>query len=374
MQAPTAPPRDALTAAQVTALIQDAPAVVVGAGLELLDMTLAVLEDISDDFAGGAVSRASYATLHGTATLGIARDLDWGRAIVRPYMTMTDGTTTARFNLGAYFTSTPARDVETIPQVHDVQGYDILHGLNSPVGEAYAVDAGVGYLAAVEQILTDQGYTAYLIDQSATASVLPSARVWPLDEATRWLSIINDLLASVGYAGAWSDWDGRLRCAPYVSPLERTPEWYYDAGPETSMLSARRSYERDFFEAPNRWVAVRSNNIDDVAPVEGDGIFTFVNDHEGDTSVDARGRVITRVMMLDAADQAALEAQAQITIDSDRRLPIAVKLSTFPNPLHWHFDRLVVNDPESEPFVDVLSTQWTLPLDGADMSHEWTVL
>lgn len=375
MQGVTDGPRSALTAAQVVALIRDAGGIAVGGGCELIDQDLTVLADITDDFEGGSVSRASYATLHGTARLGIASAVDWAGAIVRPYMTLSDGVIAARFNLGAYYTSVPRRSTATYPIVYDVAGYDILHGLNTSVGEAYAVAAGQAYLTVVGNILAERGFANVLIDQSAAASTLPAARVWPLDDKTKWLSIINDLLAAVGYQGLWSDWDGRLRAQSYSTPRERTSEWTYDTDPLTSIMGTERVYERDYFEAPNRWVAVRSNNVDGPAPVEGNGIYTYINQFTGDTSVQARnGRIITKVMFLEAADHDALVRQAQSTIDADINVKSTVALSTAPNPLHWHFDRLSVNDSTMGQPIEVLSTQWTLPLNGDDMRHEWTVI
>lgn len=375
MQGLTDPPRSAFTAAQIVGLIRDANGITVGAGLELIDQDLTVMADITGDLEGGSVSRASYATLHGTAQLGITTALDWAKAIVRPYMTIHDGVITARFNLGAYYTSTPKRSPAREPIVYDVTGYDILHGLNSPVGEAYAVAAGRGYLDVVGGILAERGYTSVLIDQSAASAVLPAPRVWAIDDKTRWLSIVNDLLAAVGYQGLWSDWDGRLRAQSYTTPLRRLSEWTYDTDPRTSIMDRDRSYERDYFDAPNRWVAVRSNNIDGPAPVEGNGISTWVNQFTGDTSVQARdGRIITKVMFLEAADHAALVRQAQSTIDSDMNVKTKVTAATSPNPLHWHFDRLTVNDPAMGQPIQALGTHWTLPLNGDNMRHEWTVI
>jgi hypothetical protein len=374
MQPPTAVPREHLTAEQVLGLVQDAPAMTIGWGAELLDQNLGLLDDISGDLAGGEVSRASYALLHGTARLVISRDLDWGSAIVRPYMTIGDGSLSARFNLGAYYTSTPRRRVGQSTPSHDVDGYDILAGLADPVGEVYAVDAGIGYLTAVEDILLQRGFTQHVIDRTAAGLVLPAARVWPFDAKTTWLTIVNDLLSAVGYAGIWSDWDGRLRCHPYQSPAARTPEWEYDAEPFTSMLGDR-AIERDYFASPNRWVVYRQNDVDGPPPVEGDGLYTWVNERQGDTSVEGRGgRVITRVEPVDAADQASLVALAEQLIDADLRLKTTIAVTTAPNPLHWHFDRLLLTDPAFGPVRDVLGTQWTLPLTGGDMSQEWTVL
>lgn len=376
MQGLTEPPRDGLTAAQVMQIVRDSPSLLVNAGLELIDQSLAIVEDISDVLrpAGGAVSRNTLATLHGTARLSITTDLDWGQAIVRPYLTLSDGVLSAQFYLGAYYTSTPGPVAGTTPRVYAVEGYDILHGLNTPVGEAYAVDAGVSYLTAIGEILATLGYTA-LIDQTAVGSVLPAARVWPIDEETRWLSVVNDLLAEVGYVGIWSDWLGRLRSQPYTTPTDRSSEWTYDLDPNLSILHPERSFVLDLFHSPNRWVAIRSNNIDGPAPVEGNGLFTFVNQSLGPASVDARGgRVINRILRLEAADQAALVARAQQSIDADIRTNVLVKATTSPNPLHWHFDRLHIDDPELGSPAEAMSMQWTLPLDGGLMTHEWRVL
>lgn len=375
MQPITAWPRNHLTAEQVTALIRDAPGVTVGAGAELIDMSLGVVEDISADLAGGSVSRSSYATLHGSCKLSISRDLAWGSALLRPYYTMTDGTIAARFNLGAYYTSTPARELERTPATFDVDGFDILLGLDDPVGSSYAIGAGRSYLAEVETILAGRGYTAYVIDQTHADKVLPTARVWTLDDNLTWLTVVNDLLDAVGYAGLWSDWDGRLHAGAYTLPSRRASEWSYTAERVTSMLGAQRSIIRDFFRTPNRWVFRRGNQTDGPPPIEGDGIYTVINTDQGDTSVEGRGgRVVTRSEALDVADQESLIAVGDRIADDDRRVAANVALTTFPNPLHWHFDRCHVADPRLAGVSQVLATAWTLPLGGGDQSHEWLAL
>jgi hypothetical protein len=376
MQPLVDPVRSDLTDADVVALIQDSTAMTVSCGLELLARDLSVTADLSTDFAGGTVSRASYATLHGTAALSMSVLLDWGQALVRPNIVLSDGLIQARFNLGAYFTSTPHWDLDVTPPVYDVAGFDVLHGLSSAVGEVYAVDAGAAYLTTVESILVAQGYTgAYVIDQQAIGSVLPTARVWLIDEQITWLTIVNDLLASIGYAGIWSDWDGRLQCRPYANPRERAPEWLYDTSSTTGMMTVSRTIEEDWFNAPNRWVGIRSNNVDSVAPAEGAGIYTAVNEFDGPASVEARGgRIFTRILPLDVADQAALIALTEQAIDADLRLKTSLSVGVAPNPLHWHFDRVLINDPAIGAAVDMLVTDWTLPLNGDDMRCEMTVL
>lgn len=375
MQPLSVGPRLSLSNAAVLALIRDTPSLIVSAGCELLDRTLTVMADITGLLAAGTVSRDSYADLHGSASLAIESTLDWGSAIVRPYMVLAAGTVQARFNLGAYYTSVPKTVLGEAPLVHDVECIDILDGLNSPVGETFAVAAGAGYLAAVESILITQGFTQYQIDQTSASTVLPTARTWLLDDQTTWLTIVNDLLGSIGYRGIWSDWDGLLRVEQYISPTARSPEWSYDTGSMTSMLTPGRSVERDFYRAPNRWVFYRSNNVDATAPVEGNGMYTVVNQTDGPTSVEGRGgRVISSVKGLDVADQPSLVKAGQRIVDGDMTVKAKLTVGVAPNPLHWHFDVVALNDPDVGRAGNCLVSKWTLPLDGGDGSQEWSVL
>ena len=377
MQAFTEPPRDGFTVSEVESLIRDHPSLQVGSGLELIDRDLNLLEDISDDMTGGAVERSSFADLHGSFACGLSRELDWGNSIVRPYYTMSDGIITMRFNLGAYIATSPKLTIEQEPDVQDLVGYDVLHFLSDRAGEVYVVEAGTAYLVAVEEILTAMGYTKYIIDQQAATSTLTDARVWALDENIKWINIVNDLLAAIGYRGVYSDWNGYLRCEPYIVPVDRMNEWIYTSEGGAAMVAPRREVDRDFFEAPNRWVAVRSNEVDGVPPVEGNGIYTLVNEFEGPTSVTARnGRAVTRYLSFEAVDQAALVSQTDAAADEDKTLSTKLTVSTAPNPLHWHFDRVLLVDPKinyGEP-LDCQVTKWTLPFDGSNMGHEWTAI
>lgn len=356
-----------LTSAQLVALLQDSPDPLLTGGLELVDLGLNLVEDISDDLLGGEVTRNSYATMHGSLTINVARVLDWGAALIRPYLAITgtvpgQGRLSARFNLGVYHPTIPETVTGASVPTWGVGGYDILWRLAQPVGDAYAIAAGDPYLAAVEQILLARGYQAYVINQVSAATVAPADRTWVFDETTTWLTIVNDLLSSIGYAGIWSDWDGRLRCEPYILPQARANEWVYSDDQATTMLGVQRTIVRDYTDAPNRWVTYRSNNVDDVAPVEGNGIVTIQNDNIGDTSVTARGGVvITKVTGVDAADQPSLIAQANAIAQTDMDIPRVIT-GTLPvaNPLHWHFDRVYLRT--AEYLGDVQCTEWNLKL------------
>lgn len=374
MQGLTDGPRAGMNPSDVLYLIQGAGAVTVGAGCELLSPQLEVLGDLSSELLGGSVTRQGYATLHGSAELALTAHLDWGTAILRPHYTIRVGDLSARFNLGAYLTSVPTREVGTSTPSFDVTGFDILHWLNTPVGDSYAVEEGVGYLDAIKEILDAQGLQ-YVIQEDASTETLPSPRVWPLADKVTWLTIVNDLLGAVGYRGLYSDPDGRLRAERYLAPRDRGPEWTYDTDPSYGMLGQRRGEELDLFEAPNRWVFVRSNNVDGDAPVAGNGVYTVDNFTNGPTSQQARGgRVITTIRDLDVADHASLVTAGDAIVEAEMSLSRKRDLTTAPNPLHWHFDRMLVDDPELGGYFDVLCTKWTLPLNGDDMDHEWTVL
>jgi hypothetical protein len=280
--------------------------------------------------------------------------------------------------MGAYYATSPSHSFKESPPTFEVQGYDILFRLNQSVGDTFSMTTGENYLLKIEDILTGRGYIKFLIDQSASDKIAPTSRVWPMAENHSWLNVVNDMLGSIGYAGIWSDWDGMLRCEPYVRPVERAPEWYYTDDPLTTMLSQERSLEHDYFETPNRWVFWRSNMLDDVAPEIGNGLFIYTNQSTGETSVDERdGLIVTRAEGVDAADDGALSALAQSMVDADMTVPTTFNVKTSPNPLHWHFDRMFLSDSASLRYADVMCTTWTQPLPPTSdlrMDQIWSVL
>lgn len=381
MQTLNAAPRDAYTSAQVLALLRDTPSLVTDKGLEVIDLaTLAVVEDVSDGLWGGEVRRNSYATLHGTASFTLTRELDWGRAIVRPYAVLADGygSISTRWNLGAYIMDIPDVGIAEAPTSYAIEAFDIISILDTPVGEVYSVAAGSTYLQAAVDILVALGFALanLVVDQTNAALTVAVERVWAIDENITFLSIINDLLGAIGYQGLWSDWDGRLHLARYVRPIDRAPEFVYDSSlPEQAMTNDDLRRVDRYLDAPNSWTFVRTNSTaDDAQPVEGNGIYTYVNQSNGKTSVDARGRPIRKVVRVEAADQDSLISRAEQTIAADRVTSPKLIGTSSPNPAHWHFDRITVYEPRLGPPMDCLSTQWTYNLKGGDMSHEWTIL
>lgn len=383
MQPPTDGPRAGFTAAQVQYLIQNTPSVVFDKGLELLQgLNLIVDRDISDLLISGSVSRSNYADIHGSATFAFDQPLDWGNSIVRPYYLMTgpasaaDKTlTTMKFYLGAFFTDSPDEDASSSPPTWDVTGYDVLSILDDAIGDDFAIDLNEDPLDHVEQILLGRGITQYIIDQDATGKLLTSPLVYAMTDNTTWLTVVNALLAYVGYQSIWTDWNGVFRCHSYVTPALRGSEWLLSVDVADTILTQRRKISRDFYDAPNRWVFYRSNATDSATPVDGGGRYEFINNNQGETSVEARGgRTITKAQGLDIADDASLRTAAQVVIDADMQIPTTFALETAPLPLVWHFDKFTVNDPALGAAQDVLGSTWTIALDGSDMTHEMTAI
>lgn len=365
MQALTASPRDGYTEAEVRDILTG-PQMVVSAGLELLDESNDVVEDLSDVFVEGSVARDNYAEVHGSVNLKIQRELEWGKARVRPYMTVGDNDgNEARFNLGVYCLTTPNTVLGEVPTTYEVTGYDLLYLLLNGPGDTYEVAAGTTYIAAVQAAVTASGVGAPVnLDGSDQNKALPEAMVWALPAGASYLRIINDLLDAIGYVELYADHDGVLRSEPFVARSAQTPEWTLDTSDaNTNIVGEERTYTVDVWSAPNWWRFVRNNMT--AKPVEGAGIYTVENLSDGRSSQQSLGRIVRKpVEYMDAADQAALVAQGDRIVDEDRQVEREVRLRVDPLPCMWHRDVFYLADAGQAPRT-YIAASWKLQL-----SHE----
>lgn len=384
MQNLTAPPRDAFTAAQVTALLV-APDLSVGFGCELLSPSLALVEDISADVSGGSVKRDNLANAHGTCDLSISRVLAWGRDRVRPFMLLssaTAGVTSARFNLGVYLpTTTPDTPLGESPITYKVTGFDQLHLLQDNIGDSYPVAAGTVVLTEVRAALIAAGITApVLLDSSGINSVLATDLPFPLtsSESPTWIKVINDLLAAISYRGIWCDENGAFRSEPLVNPAQRPSEWTFKVGDLlTGVVSADRNVVADLWNAPNWWRFV-ANGLT-VEPVEivtypsmssNNGQYTVENLTTGPSSQASVGRVIhAPVVFLDAVDDTSLKAQGDALVAAAQRTTEVISLKLSPFPIAGHFDVVTYSDVALGADRKAQCRSWDLPLDGSDATY-----
>lgn len=389
MQPLTAPPRDHLDEDAVRALL-GAPAVRVEVGADLLRPDLTVAEDggLTDHLVGGSIERNMLATVHGKATLRLTRALAWGVDLVRPFMVLDDGRTRARWNLGVYTLTSPRGALDT--DVREVTGWDRLYLLDRQVGRDYAVEAGVPYLTAIAQVFTDAGLTGILIDSTAAGKVLPARKAWPLvaasddpDKSTTpvtWLRVLNDLLGAISYRGVWADQDGRFRCESYADPASRGVEWAFDVDDVRGVpVGLGAALVEDTWSTPNRWVLIAANPPQGVVPSEANGLIQVrSNLADGPTSQApypaGRGLVWPSVTTVDAADAAALGSLADAKVAADRRTTATFEITTGLFPGAGHGDVLSLVHPDAGGLRKVSATKWTQPLDGGDLSWEWSVI
>lgn len=388
MQPLTAPPRDSLSVDQVTTLLTVAPAVQVSRGLEVLDLSLNVIDDISGDFLDGTVTRDVTAVVHGACSLTLASDVDYGRQMLRPYLTLTADGLAARFNCGVYVVNKPTSSYGASVPSNKVAGSDRLSQLRRPVGDAYT--ASGDYLTAILDAFTAAGIdpSQVRVDGTAAGTTMPAAMVWPLltdpnatnplpvdatadtTNATTWLRVINALLAPINYRGVWMDWDGFFHCDPYIDPAVRPVEFTFDVDdPAKAIVARQRSRASDLSAVPNTWVFVQSNLVDGsgnpIQPTEGAGQYTVTNTDDGPTSINARGGTPIgeriSVVTLDAANQATLEALGDKQVAADQAVAATFSLSTSPFPAAWHEDVYSYTDAEmGASSLKLLSTGWTL--------------
>jgi hypothetical protein len=379
VQPPTDGPRSDYTAAQVRYLIENSSSFDTDMGLEVIDLNLNVIDaDAGAYMSAATIRRSNYADIHASADFTFSAAMGWGRDIVRPFMTFTgptspgSGLSTMKFYQGAYFLDTPDEDLSESPPTIDATGYDILSILDDPIGDDYAIDIGESYLARVEEILLARGVTKYHIDQDAYDRLAISPMTYTLEDNPTWLQVVNDCCAAVGYQGIWTDWNGAFQVRDYTSPALRAPEWTLTADMENTLLTQRRKRSRDFYSAPNRWVFYQSSSTE-TQPVDGNGRFEYINQTVGDTSVEARGRVITAPPVgKEVPFHGVLVAVARLQIDRDMLIPTKWSIDTAPLPLAWHMDRYRVTDPTIGTARDVIGMSWSLNLDGSDMTHEWS--
>ncbi len=375
MQNLTAHPRESLTEAQVRDVLTGSQ-VNVTAGCEVLIGSptdpASYWLDISEDLEGGEVRRSNYAEVHGGCVIRLARALAWGRDRIRLYMTLTNGTVAARFNLGVYVLTTPDVTLGETPVGYEVEGMDLLYLLqNTDPGDTYTITSGTNVQTAINAALAAANIgQASIAAVGLSAYVTPQTFVWaPTTEGfPSWLRIINDLLTMVGYRGLWADETGNFVSSLYQTPVSRPVEWTFDtADAVADLVAPDRTMQEDLWSAPNWWRFVMQNSL--TQPVEGNGVYTVQNVNEGPSSQASLGRVVRHMEHLTALDHIALVAQGDRIVSETTAHARRFELNVDPLPIAGHFDIVDLNDVVGSHKCQVVD--WTLPLDGTPGA--WTL-
>ena len=279
----------------------------------------------------------------------------------------SDNTEWVSWPLGVFVLETPQRvvtgsDVAT----WEVQGYDLLQVLNTPLGASYTLAAGTAIIPAVEALIVGAGETSS-IDQTAVATTAATTVSFNfLEEAWTVLTVCNALLDQIGYRAIHADRNGVFRSAPYRSPDQLPSVWAFDTSSSTTTVGEVRTHLADYFNTPNEIVGI-NDSLESAIPVEGAGIYTLSNDADGPTSKASRGRTIRQIIKGQYASQASLETAVTKSMDSAKRITDIIEITTSPNPTFGHFNAVSLRDDGIPVNGRFLLQSWSLPF-GGDMS------
>jgi hypothetical protein len=320
-------------------------------------------------------------------TLGMG--LYWGnpRTRLRPYMTLTaPGLVAAKFYQGVYVPASPSTQMDTIAPEYNVSCFDQTSILDIPIAQSYSYAAGTNVFFAIGQIFqllgqAAMGYESYpFLNQNMFGNYknMPVAMSWTIDSGSTYLDIINALLNSIGYNNLWCDCYGTFQMTPWVSPLQLGSQWTFDATNQNqNIIDPTGTWSPQFWQIPNYWVFVQNGLTD--APVIGTGLYTVTNQSNGPCSIDKQfGRVLTSYHALDVNSNPDLITQGNQIVFNEAALMETFNVNTSPLPIAGHQDvvTFVTNNIEANPLTGTNSRlcyvqNWTLPLDGDDMSWVW---
>lgn len=207
--------------------------------------------------------------------------------------------------LGIFRTATITQQQDASGTWVDIEAYDRCWALQTMTTEGIVhIPAGTGYLAKIEQMLTEAGIKL-VVAVPTSATFQTDREDW--QEGTSYLSIVNQMLSEINYKQLWFDGGGIAHLEPVEKPTASSIRWSYSAADIRfcSPISPEISQEFDVFTAPNVFVAICSNP-DLEAPLTA----RAENNNPGSsTSVFRRGQRITQVVKVDnIASQEALQA------------------------------------------------------------------
>ena len=219
-------------------------------------------------------------------------------------MVLSDGATSARFNLGVYVLTTPDTKRGEDPATYDVTGYDLASLLQNGPADTYEVASGTTYIQAARDVVTASGIGAQvLVDGTRQSTTLPATMVWALtDDGPSWLRILTDLFAAIAYE-MWIDENGNVRARPYADVAQRPVEWTLDTSDAaTNIVGEDRTLSIEAGDIANWWRFVQTNR--DTARPRATASTPCRTPATAPRSQAALGRTVRKFVRLDAADQA----------------------------------------------------------------------
>lgn len=353
-------PDDALAGGRVT-----------GFRFDLLDSNDDLIEPLQGVLPGGGLDFSAYTAIKGSGKMSVrdvGQAVDWLNVRVRPMALISalDGQPAHEHGLGVYICSAPVEEWDETGCTREVELLDKMAILDQDIvtdenGDPvmFVAPVGANVVDTVVDLINGVGEATPAIEPDSPA--LQASQVWDL--GTPVLKIVNDLLATGGYASLWVDPMGNYRVSPYLPPAQRQPV-YAASAPFTvgnrSVLDPNWRKDRDIYSIPNRYVAVGQGDGDVEAPV---AVVTNT-DVNSPFSFQSRGRWVTRVVTgVEATGLVELEARAWMGLAQASSVSTGIALE------HRFLPDLVVNStiqfthPDAE--VDLLCyvTNTSIPFD-----------
>ena len=322
------------------------------------DITEATIEEsISVDRTAGRRLPAAASLI---STAGGGTSAYWARARIRLGQRLTSPSAglSVVAALGVYSASKLFINRETDPATTRVELLDCLKDLDKQITEPYV---GIGL---VQDTINDQASAARMaVGFDLGPRRWSYAQAWP--RGTTRLDIVIDTLHAHGWRTPWTHpATGALLSKPLNEFGAVVGEISHE-GPN-SVLSPTRNEDEVDLDAPNEWLIVPADGIENVQPERR------VDEDRGAASQNAlSGRATPHVVDVDAADQAALAALADRWRDLGIGQAHLYPVETSPYPVAWHDERVSYADERTaEVLCEVCAFE--MPLDGS-ADTKWTL-
>lgn len=157
--------------------------------------------------------------------------------------------------LGTFIISIPSENRSSMFKTISLECHSLLWLLYADkVLTRYTIGVGTNVVAEIKRILTGKDLKFNIDDSTKTTSV---HQEWEI--GTSYLTIINDLLASINYTTLYIDFEGRFLAKPYILGVDRTIDFIYDETDNDNILEGDNSYELNLFDVHNIFVKYVNN-------------------------------------------------------------------------------------------------------------------
>lgn len=265
--------------------------------VEILDRKTRASLGTLDGVDGFSVEKNLYNTLRGggSMTVDLQTPIEWGKVMLRIWLTLRLGTEEESHPLLTAFPSLSGSS-ETVTGVRVTPVLkDPTTLLDDLLGRHWAYPEGTVVTEAMAEVFDELGLSEVRITPSA--STLRSPFTKGPEETYR--NLLTGLGEAIGYGATWTDSMGVYRIEPYIEPGLRAEVFRLGYGDRSVTLPTVETEEK--LEAPNHFVLTTG----DEDPLVAEG---WNDDPESPYSV-VNQRVIPYTEQVEAVDQATLDAK-----------------------------------------------------------------